>query len=377
MIARSYWIGVAAGLVFLIALGIFDQRLVLAHDNDFAKFWATGRAFDLGADPYDPTQWARVAPQVGFSTPTEDTSVPNYFPWTVVVLGAVALLPLDVAAWVWCLAGIALAAVGVAVLLRVHPCSQPAQLMLGFTLVGSQPAITALMIGQWSPLLTGTTALAVAALDGGRIGRAIPPLLAMLVKPQLFVVGAPVLALRHPRVIVPLAALAGVIVLGATALMPDWLAAWLSSIPGARLNDRSATLTSLGAQVFGPAGSWIAVALLAAIGVAIAVRFGLRGGAALAAWLALSVLAAPYSWSYDWLLLVVPLVVAVAVLTVTHPTRALALALIGLLLLTLGAYVAYAVAVARGRETLSALVPLSFTLALVVALWPIGRRVTR
>jgi glycosyl transferase family 87 len=370
--SNAYWAGIAAGLVFLIALGIFDQRLALARGNDFAKFWATGRAFDLGADPYDPAQWARVAQQVGFANPTEDTSVPNYFPWTVLFLGAVALVPLDAAAWIWCLASVAIAAVGIAVLLRVYPCSPAAQLVTGFIVLAAQPALTTLMIGNWSLLLTGAMGIGVAALERGRIRLAVAPLLAMLAKPQLFILAAPVLVLRRPRVFLPLAAITVAIVAVATAAMPDWLDAWLRTIPAARINDRAAVLSSLGVEMFGPTGRWIAEAALVALGLTIALRFGLRSSAALSAWLAFSVLAAPYSWAYDWLLLVVPLVVGVSVLGSTDPRRALILALTGLLLLTLVAYIAYAVAVTRGRETWSAVVPLAFTLALVASLWPIA-----
>ena len=109
----AFAIAIATGLLFVALLGPLDRRLEMAHTNDFSGFWAVGRAVDLGVDPYDPTQWSRVADAVGWPAPSGDTSVPNYMPWTALFLAAVALMPIDVAAWVWMALGVAFATLAV------------------------------------------------------------------------------------------------------------------------------------------------------------------------------------------------------------------------------------------------------------------------
>jgi hypothetical protein len=371
--ALAYWAGVAGGLLFAIALGVFARREALVHATDFSGYWAGGRALLVGRDPYDPATWAATTAELGTQPP--DTAVYGYFPWVAVAMMPLALLPLETAAWIWCAAGIAVASLGLAALLRARPCPPTAQMAIGFAVFGSQPAMTALIVGQWSLVLTGALAFAVALLQGGRTRRAAATLLLSLAKPQLFVVTIPVLLWRHRGLIGPLAAAGLAVVAVATALMPQWLDAWPRYVPGARITDppRAAVPAALASLVFGPAGSLVAALAILAIGAIIAVRFGTAGVPALACWLALSSLASPYGWSYDWLVLVVPLVLAISVLAPARPTRATALALVGFGLLTLVASVLYGIAVTRGSEMLSAIVPLAAVLALVAFTWPVAR----
>ena len=373
MISRSYWFGVAGGLLFTFAIGAFEQRAALVHGTDFSGYWAGGRALLLGADPYDAARWRDTVAAMGTQPP--DTLVYGYTPWVAIAMAPLALLPLEVAAALWAVLGLVAASVGVAVLLRVCPCPAPARAAIGFLVAGSQPAQTAVIVGQWSPLLTGMTALAAAAIVSGRPRRAVAPLLAALAKPQLFLLTVPALLWRRWRAAATFAALALVIVIVATILMPDWYAAWTTYVPGQRLTDppRAAVLGALLAELLGPSGALAAYAVLAACALAVAVRFGATSTAALASWLALSAVAAPYSWSYDWLLLVVPLVLGVSALAAAYPMRARLLALAGLALLTLVASLAYAIAITRGRETYSAIVPLAMFVTIAAFTWPLAR----
>ena len=231
----GYWAGVAGGLIFALAFGVFAQREALVHQTDFSGYWAGGRALLAGADPYDSATWRSTTAALGTQPP--DTSVYGYFPWVALAMVPLALLPLEAAAWLWCIASIVVASLGVATLLRARPCPPAAQLAIGFALFGSQPAVTAFVVGQWSPMLTGGLAFAVAALDRGRIARAVPALLLALAKPQLFLLTIPVLALRHRRIVVPLAAAGIAIVFLATAFMPNWLEAWTRYVPASRITD--------------------------------------------------------------------------------------------------------------------------------------------
>jgi hypothetical protein len=372
--ALPYWIGVVTSLAFAFAIDVFTRRESLVHLTDFSGYWAGGRALLVGADPYDPTTWLATTAMLGTQPP--DTAVYGYFPWVALAMVPLALLPLETAAWLWCIGSIVVAALGLAALLRVRPCPPAAALAIGFCLFGSQPALAALTVGQWSPMLTGGLAFALATLLRGRIAPAVAALLLTLAKPQLFLVTVPVLALRYRRLVVPLAVAGLAIVAVSTLLMPGWIGAWTANVPQERLTSRAAVPPSLFALLFGPAAAPLGWIVVAALAIVIFARFGTIGLPALAAWLTLSALAAPYAWSYDWLLLIVPFTIGISVLAPVRPIRARALTVAGTSLLMLAAPLLYGVAVTRGSETLSVLVPLAFAVALVIALWPLVRSTT-
>ncbi len=282
----AYWIGIAAGLAYAAAVGVFAQREALVHLTDFSGYWAGGRALLVGADPYDPATWRSTVALLGTQPP--DTSVYGYFPWVALAMVPLALLPLEAAAWVWLVASIVVASIGVAILLRARPCPPPAQLAIGFVLFGSQPAGTALVVGQWSPMLTGALAIAVAALGRGQLGRAAPALLLSLAKPHLFLLTIPVILLRQRRLVVPLAAAGIAIVVLATAVMPNWIEAWTRYVPASRITDppRAAVVASLAWELIGSAGPLVAEAALVALAIVVVWRFGIASEAALAVWLA-------------------------------------------------------------------------------------------
>ena len=105
----------------------------------------------------------------------------------------------------------------------------------------------------------------------------------------------------------------------------------------------------------------------------VASRFGLRGDASLAVWLALSAAGAVYTWSYDHLLLLVPIAVAGSVLY-RHGApyaRRVILGTLGILFVVSPLF--YALAVARHRESFSAAIPVAVFVILVAALWPYRR----
>jgi hypothetical protein len=89
-------------------------------------------------------------------------------------------------------------------------------------------------------------------------------------------------------------------------------------------------------------------------------------------WLALSSTGAIYSWSYDQVLLFVPLTIACGVLVSAGRERAATrLALGGAATLLLISPIFYfLIAIPRHDETFSALVPFGFFIALAWVLWP-------
>jgi hypothetical protein len=121
--------------------------------------------------------------------------------------------------------------------------------------------------------------------------------------------------------------------------------------------------------VLGPVGTWIAVGTIVA-GALVALRFDLHSDASLAAWLALSSVAAPYTWSYDHILLLVPLVVGAGVVARRSRRAAVLLVVAGTLTLLVVATLLAVVAAARNLESFSAVVPLTIYGMIVWSLWP-------
>lgn len=365
-------IGFTIGAVVLVAFGAVDRRAELVPVSDFAGIWAGGRALITGADPYDAATWSETTARLGTQRP--DTGVYGYTPWVAFAMVPLALFPLETAALVWSISGVVLAVAGLLALMRARPIPAYAMVVIGVALLASQPALTSFMVGQWTFLLVGALAFAVTAALDARPFAAVA-LVASLAKPQLWLLALPAIIARAPRAAVPFAAIAALAILGASLAMPHWWSAWAAHVRPVRVADppQAATLGALFAQLIGPAGMPLAYVAVAAIVAITLWRSGARSDAALAILLATSLLAAPYAWSYDWLLLLVPLVLAVSALAPEHPGRALVLTIAGAVILLLLAPVLYGVAVARGRETLGALVPLATVVALIGALWPLGR----
>src|SRR5439155_654540 len=246
---------------------------------------------------------------------------------------------------------------------------------LGLALFVGQPGFHTLVLGQWALLLMGALTVVVLALRAGHVRRAGLAALAFLAKPQLFVWTAVGLALpairdvRYRRFVTYALVLAGALVLFAWLAYPDWFPAWLADIP-ARRTGRSAVLFSALGQVLGMPGRILAIAVVAG-GVYLASRFVMASDAWLAAWLSLSSAGAIYSWSYDQVLLFVPLVIASGVLVANgRELAARNLALAGALTLLIVSPIFYAIGVARHDETFSIAVPVGFCGAILWALWP-------
>lgn len=350
-------------------LGPLERRIELVRENDFSGFWAGARALLIGADPYDSATWrATVA---GLGTQAPDTAVYGYVPWVALGLVPLALIPLEAAAWLWMIATVAAAAFVLRALLRAL---LPDQVLLhgafGLALLAAQPGYHALVLGQWTFALLAALGAAVLALRHGHPGRAGLVALAFLAKPQLFVFSALRLVTERgvARVMVPLGA---AVIVAATLVLPQWLGAWTGAVAPARVA-RNATIPVALADLIGPSGTYVGYAVIVA-GAALASRFGLRGDASLAVWLALSSAGAIYTWSYDHLLLLVPIALAGSALATrsTHRARTVVLAALGMLLIVSPVF--YAIAVSRHRESFSAVIPVIIFGLLVTALWPYRR----
>lgn len=370
----AYWGAVAIGVLFIVVGGPLARRLEMVHFNDFSGVWSGARGLVLGVDPWDPTKYYGFAVSVGTKTP--DALVYDYWPWVGFAVAPLAMVPLEVAGWIWMLLGMTCAAFALRGLLRAFVPARPVlHGAFGAALFIGQPGFHAIVLGQWSLLLMSGVAATVLALRAARPLLAAFPSLIFLAKPQVLLITALGLAfgtLREPifrRYVAFALLLAGAVVTITWLAAPDtWFSNWFEDIPPRR-TIRSAVLPSVLNQLMGSSGRLVAYALIALAAVLVAVRFRPGSDASLAAWLSLSNAGALYSWSYDQVLLFVPAVITAGILTrrSERAGRNFALAAAGTLLFISPVF--YGIAVLRRDETFSALIPIGFFIAIVVLLW--------
>jgi hypothetical protein len=373
----AYFTGVLFGLIFVFIGGPLTRRLEMVHFNDFSGVWSGPSTYLLGISPWDPARYSDLAVSLGTKTP--DALVYDHMPWTMFAVLPFALVPLEVAGWIWMLLGMTAAIIALRALLRTFmPGIALAHGALALALFVGQPGFHAVVLGQWSLLLMAGVTATVLALRAGRPLLAAFPSLVMLFKPQIFVFTALGLAyggLRRAafrRWILYTGAM--VLVIGAVSWIVveltvegDWLSAWLADIPGRRTL-RSAVLQSALNQLIGPIGRWVAAVLILA-GAFVASRFRPGSDASLAAWLSLSSAGAIYSWSYDQVLLFVPIVITAGQLARTSPRTGLVFALAWAGVFLIVSPILYAIGVARHDETFSCIVPDAAFVSIVALLW--------
>ena len=371
----GYLIGLAAGLAGLVAFGFVDLWLDrYLQSNDFSGIWAGPRALVLGHDPYDPSTWPATTLALQGQAP--QTAVYGYPGYVAIALLPLALLPLPAAAIVWAISGISLASVALGALLRrVAPGLPVVHGLFGATLLLSQPGFTSFYDGQWSFLLVAAASGLVLALRRGAGLTAGALAAVLLAKPHLFLFALPALARvavgrGAGRAIATFLAIAFALVTVSVVVMPAWPEAFLAHSGTPRLaSSRVTTLPVALGDLLGPLGGLFALALVVAALVA-ATRFRADGDAYLAVWLAVSFLAAPYAWSYDQLVLLVPLAIATGVVAPHGSRRALVAAATGCLLLLLGGLLLHGLAAeARASESLNAFVGAAMVAVVLVACW--------
>jgi len=368
----AFFTGIAFGLLFIVLGGPLGRRLEMVHFNDFSGFWSGPASYLHGVSPWDPARYSDMAVALGTKTP--DALVYDYMPWTMFGLVPLALVPLELAGWIWMALSMTAATFALRGLLRAYlPGLAAPHAALGLALFIGQPGFHAVVLGQWSLVLMSGVAAIVLALRRGRPGLAAIPSLLMLIKPQVFdftALGLAFGALRRPpfrRYVLVTAALALAVVAVTWLAVGDWLTPWLADIPGRR-TDRSAVLLSALSELLGPTGRVLAAALILA-GAFVATRFVPGSDASLAAWLSLSSAGAIYSWSYDQVLLFVPIVLAAGVLARSSARQAVTFAVLWAVVLIVVSPILYAIGVARHDETFSCVVPDAAFVSIVALLW--------
>ena len=364
--------GLLFGLVVLAVFGVLDYRDRIVNSSDFAVIWSGARTIVEGGDPYVASSYLETLRRYG--APQTEIDVYTYAPWVAFALFPVALLPLQVASFVWTFGTLAAGVVAMRSLLSAYAPSIPATWgLFSFALVASQPGMATLFMGQWGFLLVGATAVLVLGLRSSDWITAMAAGV-LLAKPQLFIFAGwaylrAALARGRGSLLAVAVLIVGVI-LGATAFLRlGDLSAWVTHVAARRVEDLTApTVPMVLRDMLGPIGALLAVGMLM-VAILGGLRFGPRTDAFLAVWLALSILFAPYSRSYDQIVLVVPLIITTGVLAARSPQTAIRFATLSTAGFVLGSIILYGVAAAREREDTSALIPIGVFASVVVAVW--------
>lgn len=352
-------VAMSAAVFFLGALGV---PAATYERGDFLQFWLQPQALWQGASPYDPAWWAAMHAKLG---------VPPLFPEAVypphdaLVFLPLALLPLSAAAAAWLV--VQLAAVGWVCGYLARPIAERGVRMVYFALVISfQPLWLLVAGGNVTGLLLGVVGLAYLAAREGRIGRCGALLGILIVKPHpfLFLVPAVLLTIapsQRRAFLLGLVATAGPLVAVTLILRPGWYAEWLPAAIGLQTAPGSnATAWTIG-RVLGVASALpgaIAVAGSVLLFLVWAWRVRPSLASTIAAAIPISLAVAPHGWSYDQLLLLVPLAACSAAIAVRPASeRRRELAVVTVLAVAIP-WALYALAFRRGGEELSILTPL-------------------
>ena len=370
----AYAFGVALGAVILIASGYADRSADTVMHNDFAGFWAASRTILDGGTPYDLPSLLATSVRYG----TQHPLIEGYPGWVAIAFIPFALLPVPVASAMWTLGGIGAAIVALRLLLRRWCPGVPAiHTLAGLTLLASQPARLTVLLGQWGFVLFAATATAAVWPASGRASRAGLSATGFLAKPQLFVgaaVGLAVAAVARGygrRFLGAALGLTALIIAASLIVLPGWPAQWRASVPSVMLPDPPQTTTTftLLYGLVGPSGIAIAIGVIA-VATILALSFSPDNDAWLAMWLALSPVAAVYSWSYDHVLLTVTLVIATGVALKRSRRVAVFAAVAWALLLAVGTTALAVVAARRDSESYSAVIPLIVFVLVTLLVWP-------
>jgi hypothetical protein len=381
---RAFWGATALSLAAFALLGPLERRIELLGEDDLSRLWAAPRAFLNGSDPYDPVTWYDTAIALGTQAP--DTAVFTHPPWVVVALLPLGLIPLTLVSALWLVAslGVSIAALRSA-LRALLPDRSLEHAVATFALLVSWAGMLNVILGQWGGILTAVLFAIVLSLRRRRAATAGLLAISFLFKPQLFLLAAPALALhaawpeagRRPtrfgvRFMAAALVPAAVLIAVSWAAIPWWLEPWSRHIGSPFTQPEYDTIPALLGTVLGPVGALLVpLAILALVGLGLS--FHPRSAGWLPMWIALSIACAPYTNSYDKILLIVPLVLAAGALHPRYAARGRSVLLAGAAVLIFLTPVMYAVAVARHSETLSPVVPLLVVAVIATGLWPLRR----
>ena len=370
--ARSAIVAAVATTIALVVLGwpLSDYR-----DADFVGFFAGSRMLLDGADPYDAVAWRATIGQIGSLGLALNVADVGYgYPLTAAVLFTpFALLPIAIAAPLWLVVQLVLGGAALVFLARtLFPATlaRDRPLLLAFA-VAAQPVWVLAASGNVAGFLLGIAATASALLLRGNALAAGCVAGLLVLKPHPLLVALLLIVVALPRRDAVRAmggalATGGVVTLVSLALRPGWIGEFLVSLRGL------ASAPEARASLFGALLSYGALAwAIAAIVLAGVLAWELRARPPLALVIAVAVpvslIVAPYIWSYDHVVLLVS--VAVAIATVASAPAAIRVTILALLAITgvVLPWTLYWIAFRRGDEAWSVAVPIAVLVVVAIA----------
>jgi hypothetical protein len=360
---------------FVANILYFAQRM---PHFDFVAFWSAGRAVARGLSPYDAQAMAMLQSPAGYD---ETFFSPYYYPlWTALVFIPFGVLPLNVAAALWqTLNQMALLGSVVAVLVAMdwRPGAMPfAALVCSWVVF--HPTLVAFLNSQLSIMILALVCGVLLLLTREQAGVAGCLLALTLIKPQLGIVILPALlgtmVLRRQWVGLLTFSATLVLMVGVSQVVePGWISDWLNSRAEQVVVGRIVpSLWGLAYDLVPDAWLWVggAASGLLLLGF-IWAWWRCRTVECLPTMLALAVVVgqavAPFLWTYDQVLLLLPYTVALAA-SGERRQRIIWRAALGLWAVVLP-WILYAVTNVRQRTTVNALLPLALLAILVALEW--------
>ncbi len=348
-------------------MGVFAARSALWYQTaDFFCLYQGSHVLAMGADPYDEAVWQAATAHL-YPDPSRGMVLPpcpgryGYPLWTAVALLPIGVLPIEAAASLWMTLSIGASLLGIGAAWRAFGGTARYAALFAVAVVMSQPFWIFLLSGQISGLalgLAGVTAWALAQRRE-RLGGISLALLAL--KPQTSGITIPasfVQAVLARRWRFAGAALVTglVLIVVPFAFVTSWPFEWLGEVGGRRLRVITQMPTAWGfaAQTTGdPAWGVLFLAAIVALTVLIA-RPHVDAVRVFVLTIPLSLLATPYAWTYDYLVLAVAWGFILACAERNSGAVRGVLVASTLLLAVALPWMLYALSFARGEEALSA-----------------------
>ena len=353
--------------LLLLLAGTFAARSALWYQTaDFFCLYHGGRLLALGVDPYNEAAWQAATgglypdPRGGVAAPPCPGRY-GYPLWTAVALIPLGVLPIELASSLWMALSIGAAILGMSAAWRAFGGTSRYAGVFAASVVMSQPFWIVLMSGQPSGITLGLAGVIAWAIARGRERTGGIALALLALKPQTSGITIPVAFVQAiaqgRRRFAASAFVAGIAMLLVPFLfVPTWPLEWLGEVGGRRLRVISQMPTAWGfaAQTVGDA-AWGAAFLAAIVIVTVLIARG-RASALVVFVLSLplSLLATPYAWTYDYLVLAVAWGYTLACAERSNGGTRVTFLLAGLALAVLGPWLLYAVSFSRGEEALSA-----------------------
>ena len=323
---RRFWILVSLLFVGIVSFAAADKIVnsIDYHNNDFFTFWLAGHMVTQGGDPYSALQW--VAGHHAFGV----TWIPNQayvYPLPLSLLFVpLGWLPLHQAFIVWVALSIMMIMVALTLLLKTQAGSGLLAIPLICGIIFFRPTILTLFTGQISGWLLLLLAITATLWENGKWewGGLVLPLLMLkpnLGAPLVFLLGLWLLFQKRYKAILAMVFMGMILIVIGFLQNPHWLSAYWS-IGNTKLAETfggSPTVWGLGALI---GHNQTTVTLIIGSAAALMIMLGffrailqshasMRPVGVLALAICVTLLVTPYTWTYDQLLLVLPITAAI------------------------------------------------------------------